>query len=275
MGFTNDNQLATDTSGQAVWDVDLNSNWQIVERGFHAVLTAAQAINSGDVCLVNSAGFATQYDSRSLGNKDAHCLSFGSVASGANGQFLMHGTVRSLSIWSGQIVPGQPVYVSPTTPGLLVSSYAGAAYSPGIALRADAVHFRPGMIEQFPERNVNSISVGATIVGSFSDFSFAPGNRGIVRNLQVNAQSASAYKVRFWSSSARTAGTLMYETLTSSHSVGSVDVTTLNFTDAAMFPWLNSDTSSLALMFGRIDHQTGSAVNSSTFSVIVEMERFR
>jgi hypothetical protein len=67
---------------------------------------------------------------------------------------------------------------------------------------------------------------------------------------------------------------LLYETLTQSNVVGSVDVTSNFYWDQNPFPWFNTDTNSPALVFGRISHQTGSLVNTAAFSINVIVERF-
>lgn len=265
-GFTNDNQLAEDSSGQANWDVDLNANFDIIERGFHFQGTSGWAINSGDVCLVNSAGFVVPYDARSTGLHHPHCISWQAVNSGSNATFLLRGNLRSMGCWSGQLIPGQPVFVSAATPGFIVGSYAGISPSVGIALGSQAISFQPNWPRIIPERVTQVASIATTTVNTYVDFTLTPGYRGIVRVMSVDAHSLNNWSLAFYSSSNRNAGTLMYET---------VAVTTRNLNDAAMWPWLNTDTNSPALMFGRLTVNSGSGVAADTATISLEMERFR
>lgn len=143
MAFTNDQQLELLTAGQSGWDTSLNANMAILERGYHVQLTAGSAINSGQVCVVNSGGFALPLNASSSANWPG-VISYRSVGSGEAAQFIAAGIVRSMSLWSGAIVPGQPVYVSTSSIGFCVSSFSGAGLPVGVAVGPTAILFRPG-----------------------------------------------------------------------------------------------------------------------------------
>ena len=143
MAFTSDQQLELLTTGQSGWDSSLNANAAILERGYHANLTAGSAINSGQVCVVNSGGYALPLNAASTANWPG-VISYRSVGSGEAAQFVAWGIVRSMGVWSGQLVPGLPVYVAASSPGFCVASYSGAGIPVGIALGPTAILFRPG-----------------------------------------------------------------------------------------------------------------------------------
>jgi hypothetical protein len=274
MVYTPNNQLELMTEGQADWDTGNNSNLSILERGYHITGYAGTAVVSGQVCLVNSAGYVVPMDARSLVNYP-QCIAYRGVNSGEQAMFLTDGAVNSVTVWSGHLKIGAPVFVAPTSPGFCVASYAGHGESVGYAIATDAIRFRPGYPSVLPELTTETVSVGPVLVGSYGDFSLKLANRGIARRLQVYAQSSNLHKVKFWSGSTRAASELLYETLTRSTSLGSGDVNSLFFWDQAPFPWFNTDTASWALVHGRIEVQSGSSVNTSTFSVVVQVERFR
>lgn len=274
MSQTYDNDLELQDEGADDWDTALRNNFRVLERGFHVRASAAAAISSGQICIVTSAQKVVPYDARSVGLAWPSLMAWKNVSSGASATFVREGIVRSMAVWSGKIIPGEPVFAAPNSLGFAVSSYAGAAYPAGVAIGADAIWFCPG--RQFlPERTTQTVSVGPVLVNSYGDFAMSLGNRGYASLLRVNAQSADAFKVQFWSGSARVNSEQLYNTLTRSTSVGSVDVTSRGYTDGAGFPWFNTDTASPALVFGRLTVQSGSSVSSSNFSVQVVLERFR
>jgi hypothetical protein len=277
MSFSFDNELELQDEGGADWDAALRSNFQIQERGFHLKGTAGAGISSGQICLMNSAGFIMPYDSRSLSLRWPHCMAYKNVSSGAEAIFVREGIVRSMAVWSGKLTRGEPVFVAPNSLGFAVSSYPAAAYPAGIALGVDAVYFCPGR-DIFPETVTEAQTLANVLMGaaSASNFAFSLANKGNVRQLRVVAQSCNAYRVEWWSGSARVGSEQLYATLTLSNALGnSVDVTTLNYLDQAGFPWFNTDTASPALVFGRVTVQSGSQVSSSHFAVTAVVERFR
>lgn len=273
MPFTNDNQLETLASGQADWDTGLNANFQIIERGHHITANAGIAVVSGQVCSVRSGGWVVPYDARSSNNPLPAMMAMQAVSSGAAGMFLATGTVRSMSIWSGFLTVGEPVFIAINSPGFLVSSYAGAMFPVGVALAANAVMFRPGhpvlrLIE------THSISVGPVLVGTFADFQLPVGRAATIRDLTITG-SHDKFKVQFWSGSSRVSSELQYETLTTSWGTGSSDVKSNFLRDRAMFPHDGTDANSAWNIYGRLTAQSGTAVGSAAFTVRIIAERVR
>lgn len=275
MSFTRDNQLEKQDTGQADWDTGLSANFDVLERGFHVRATAGLAIASGQMCMMNSGSYVIPYDARSLSLPRPHFISYRSVNSGEEASFIREGVVRSMTVWSGRIVPGEPFYSAVASIGFAVSSFLGSGHPGGLAIGVDAVYFAPGKFSPFPDRVTLAQSVGPIQVGTYSDFTMGPGQRGIVVGLRVRTDSADGYKVSFWSNSSRVGSELQYDTLTSSKSIGSVDITTLHFFDAAPWPHNSTNVASLGLLYGRIAVQSGSTVNTGQFSVEMIMERMR
>jgi hypothetical protein len=275
MSYTPHQQLEIATEGQSDWDTVINANDSILERGYHINMPAGLAINSGQICTVSSAGYVLPFDARSLAIRP-QCMAYRSVSSGETAQFIVDGAVTSMGVWSGFLKIGQPVFASLSSLGFCVASYAGAGHAVGFALSHDSIRFIPGTSRVLPELTTETQTVGPVLVGSYGDFSMSLANRGIARRLEIISNSGDAWKVRFWSGSSRVASELLYETLTRSVTAGnSVDVNSRYYLDQAMFPWFNTDVASMALVFGRIDAQSGSTVNTATFAVTVQVERFR
>lgn len=275
MPFYFDNELEAQTTGGASWDDGLNANVQIMERGFHVKLTAGVAINSGQMCLINSAGLAVPYDARSLSNRWPHVMAYKSVSSGAAAAFVREGIVRSMSIWSGKIIPGHPIFTDINSLGFAVSSYKGAAFAGGMAVGVDAVYFAPGKFATLPERVTETVSVGPVARDGSAAFIMAGAHRGLVNRVIVQTNSADAYKIEFHSNSSRVSSELQYNTLTQSTAVGSVDVRTLFYLDGAPWMYHSTNENSLANVYGRISVQSGCSVSSANFSVQLIVERFR
>ncbi len=274
MAFTPNQQLETGTEGQADWDTLVNGNSQILERGYHIRGSAGATVNSGQVVCVSSNGFILPMDARSLANVP-HGVSYRSVASGEVAQFVSEGAISSMGVWSASLRIGQPVFVSPASLGFCVASFAGHGQPVGFATAANAIRVSPGNPNIFPELTTEVATVGPVLVGSYGDFSLSLANRGIAQSIKIISNSGNGYKVQFWSGSARVNSEMLYETLTHSTAIGSVDVNTIFFLDQAGFPWFNTDTASAALVFGRISVQSGSSVNTATFAVTAMVERFR
>jgi len=257
------------SEGSADWDTTVNAALTLMDKGVLLRATAAETVNSGQAVYVNSNGQAYLHDPMSLDLRAPHAVAYDVTSTGDEGYFVAYGMVRSMTVYSGHITPGQPVFTAPGSPGFLVSSYAGANHPVGIAIGADAIMVAPGMHPVTPRKVTDSSSVVTLAVGTHYDFDLDLGHRGIVTNLNVTAQSCDAFKVQLWSGSARASGELLYETVTTSVDGGAsdYDVNTLNYTDAALFPWENTDTGSPALIFGRISAQSASSVGSSDFTV--------
>jgi hypothetical protein len=275
MALTNDQQLDIQSTGAADWDTGLGSNFQILERGHHFIGIAGSAINTGDAIVqVNSLVYP--YDGSSLNLGPSHGLSYKSVTSGSQTQFLGFGVVRSLSVFSGNIVSGERIYASANSIGMLVSSYSASDYPIGFALDINAVYINPGIGRPIPEQ-ISVVNSSGVLVGSYFDFSVDLGNRGIIRNIQVVANSLDAYKVRFWSGSARAAGELLFETVTTSVDGGASDYDIQSLSWVERLPWAfeGTDTSTPGLIFGRVDAQSASNVGSDTFGITVTGDRFR
>lgn len=273
MSFTVDNQFELPPSGQADWDTSNNANWRIAERGQHITGFAGSAISSGQVCSVRSGGSLTPFNVQSA-LSTPHAIALTAVSSGTQGQFLTNGSVRSMTVWSGFIVVGEPVYVAINSPGFVVGSYAGALEPVGLAIAANAIMFRPGFPRPHPIVETHVATVGPVQTGSFGDFQVPVGRVATIRDLTI-VSSHNRYKVQFWSGSSRVSSELEYETLTRSWSPFSSDITSTFFKDRAMFPHDGTDAASRWNMHGRISAQSGSGVTSARFVVTIISERMR
>ena len=136
-----DNPFNTPTSGQGDWDSGLGLNFQALDRGYHATERAGTAINTGQVLWLNSGGFFFPFNPNSA-DIFPQALTYTAAASGDTLTALVWGIVRSLGINSPAIA-GEALYVSPTTPGVIVGSYAGADRQIGWGLTGNGVLFSP------------------------------------------------------------------------------------------------------------------------------------
>jgi hypothetical protein len=273
MSYTSDQHLELIISGGADWDTSINHNMMILDRGYHVITYAAADISSGQVLSIGSGGTVAPMDAKSLDNFPA-LLGHWPVSSGAIGQFVAMGSVRSMGVWSGHIVPGQPAFVAVDSPGFCVASFAGHGPAIGLAISTDCILFHPGHPQVFPELVTSVFSTAATETGTYADFTMLVGNRGLVRDLTV-VSSHNRFKVQFWSGSSRVASEALYETLTRSLSTASGDVASTYFRDAAGFPFRVTEATTPYHIYGRITPQTGSGVNSAAFGVTIIAERFR
>ena len=271
MSFTRDNGFERPAEGAEDWDTALRANWAIAERGRHLELTVTQGVDSGTIVTLNSSGWAVPYNPHSFDLRP-FAMAITEVLSGEAGYFMRNGRVRSMDVWSGHLTIGEPVFVSATSIGFAVNSEAGALRPIGYALEADAIAFEPFHLHDV----VTEITTLDVVVGSNHDFALTIGPRGTCRKLRVVGNSLDAYRVLFFSGSARVASEEIYSTLTTSVDGGAsdFDVNTLDFTDAAMFPFLGTDTASPALLFGRISPQSASSVGSDTLGITFLAERF-
>jgi hypothetical protein len=271
MSFSDDNNLEIPTSGVADWDSPLNGNFNALARGFQFAGIAGQAVNTGNaVCVIGA--FVHPYDASSRDCPRPVGLSRTGLGSGDAGQFQIDGTIRSLDIWSGHFTVGERVYVDPASVGFLTNSYSAAKYPVGWALAEDAVLIRPENFE--PEKVTQTVSF-AWIVGSAHAFTLEIGERGMVHEFEIISNSVDAYKVQFWTGSARVNSEELYETVTTSIDGAALDydVATLNYRDRSTWSYWNTDTTSPGLIFGTITVQSASAVGSGDASVTFLVER--
>jgi hypothetical protein len=72
-----------------------------------------------------------------------------------------------MTVWSGFITPGEPVYVAPNSVGFCVRSYPAAAHPVGVAIGVDAVMVAPGAFARIPEM-VTTVLSGGIMLGANS-----------------------------------------------------------------------------------------------------------
>lgn len=271
--FTNDQNLELQPSGQADWDTGNNANLAILERGYHVKMTAGIGISSGQVCTIGSGGLVWPLNANSMSNKP-HLISYKSINSGDVTQFLTRGVVRSMTIWSGNINPGEPVFVSVTSAGFCTKSFNGCGDAVGIAINNTSILFAPGQNRVFPEIVTYANTIGPITVNSYAAFAMPLGNVGTIRDV-ILTSSHNAMKLRFWSGSTNANSELLYETLTRSWSPASIDIASTYYRDAALFPYKNTDANSSWYIYGRVDAQSSTGVNSAYVAVTVIAERIR
>jgi hypothetical protein len=272
MSFSYDNEFEYLSDGTPNWGASFNANMAIAERGYSFKGLTGQTINSGDVLSVTSAGYLVRNDPRSSQLLPLAIAPY-AISSGQLSPVLARGVVRSFAPWSGNIIGGQPVFVSTNSPGTIVGSYAGHGDAVGMALGADAILFAPGNYRVFPERVSIVSTLGPIVVGSQANFALLLGNRGIVREVRA-VGSHDRFKLRFWSGSSRVASELLYETLTKSLSTASGDVGSTTLWDRALFPYNVSEANSPVHIYGRIDAQSATGVTSAYVVLTVIAERF-
>lgn len=265
------------SEGSADWDTTVNAALTLMDKGILLRATAAVTVSSGEAVYVNSNGQAYLHDPMSLSLRAPHAVAYDVTSAGDEGYFVAYGVVRSMAVYSGHITPGEPVFTAPGSPGFLVSSYYGAAFPVGVAIGQDAVLVAPGMHSVLPRQVTQSNSIATLAVGTYYDFDLPVGHRGIVTNLVITATASVNFKAQFWSGSARVSSELLYETLTTSvdGGAGDYDVNSNYYRDAALFPWENTDTSSPALIFGRITVQSASNAGSADFGLVLTGDMFR
>jgi hypothetical protein len=267
MSITNDNQFEIQTAGQADWDSGLNANFAILERGYHGVFRAGMAINTGHAVWINSGGFAFHFNPNSEDIRP-HAFAYVAAASGDNISLLLTGIVRSLGICS-PAVPGFDLFVSPATPGAVVTSYSAASRRIGMGAGGWGVYFNP-----WGQRNVEETLVRVTTVvavtGSDHLFSLDAGKRGWVRELKMISNSANLVSLKFFSGSTRAGSERLYETT-------SGGVTTVgSFLDRAGWPYENTEANTLSgLIFGTLRIMSAAAVGSNDVQVRLVVDRWR
>jgi len=255
------------TAGQADWDASLNGNFSIIEFGYRARGQAGEAVNTGDILTVGSDGFALRYDPNSA-DIYPHLMTISALSSGDEAHFVAFGSVRSLGIFT-PCIPGHPVYVSPTTPGMIVSSYSGSNRNVGRAHYEDGFVFDPNGVAQFPEvvERVTSIDL---VVGSIHLFQFDFGLSGNNRRAHMVGASSDLVDLKFYSNSTAAEPDLLYSTI-------SGGVTTIgSFLDQAGWPYFNTDPSTISgIIYGTLELMAAASVSSDSVGVTVTMERYR
>jgi len=261
MTQTTDNQLAILASGQADWDSDVDSNFGILERGYHTSARAGLAINSGYVCWMTSGGFFVPFDPNSLTIKPtAFC--FTAPASGDSALFLLTGIVRSLYT---AFVPGQDYFVSAVTLGLVVGSYSAASRKVGIGLDGGGIYFSPR--HTLPEQLT---TVQTVVINPATEhlFSVDIGKSGVVRDLLMKSNSMDKIGLAFYSNSAR--DNLLYQTKS-----GGV-TTVASFVDRALWPYDNTDANTLSgIVYGSVWADSGASVASMALQIALVADRVK
>ncbi len=259
-----DQNFNAPSAGQSDWDSDLNGNFSIVGRGFHALGQAGEDVNTGTIVTVASDGFYRAYNPNSLANRP-HAYSYKAINSGESDTFLLRGIVRSLSVLS-PAVPGEALFGSVDTPGAAVGSYSGADRPVGFGIQEDGFYFSPGEA-LFPETLVRSASISA-VTGSLHLFTMDGGRGGFVRQIIMESLSGDLVELQLWSNSPRDEA--LFETAS-----GGV-LTVGSFIDQAGLPFYNTDPSTFSgLVYGTLQVMSDAQVGSDTLGVQVVFERFR
>lgn len=256
--------LAKPTNGQADWDTDLNANFDIIDRGIRGKVVAGTTINTGQVLWVNSGRFAFPFNPASE-DVFPQAFAYKAINSGEEDYALLSGAVRSLSVLSA-CVPGVPMYANFS--GAVVGSYAAASRPVGFGMFEDGLFFDPARVV-LPERLTRS-ETQMLVTAQSHFFSFDVGKRGIVWRLEAKGSSADLCVIHFHSGSTRVASELLYEVKS-----GGVSVMT-HFIDQAMFPYRNTDPSTLSgLIYGTMRLQSAANVASDQVWITLSVERMR
>ena len=252
-------------AGQADWDSSINGNFSIIEFGYRARGQAGEAVNTGDILTVGSDGFALRYDPNSA-DIFPHLMTISALSSGDEANFIAMGSVRSLGVFSN-VIPGHPVYVSPVTPGMVVSSYSGSNRNVGRAHYEDGFVFDPYGVAQFPEV-LTSITSIDLVVGSVHKFTMDFGLSGTNRQVGMVGDSGDLVELKLFTNSAHS--TLLFQTI-------SGGVTAIgSFLDQAGFPYWNTDASTITgNIYGTLEVLAAASVTSDSVGVTVVMERYR
>ncbi len=260
---TRDNILPILVTGGANWDTDINAAHNILERGYHITERAGTTINTGEVLWMTNSGFFFPFNPNSASIQPL-ALAYSAAASGDTMTALAWGIVRSLGI-NSPATGGQALFVSASTPGVIVGSYSGADRPIGFGLTGYGVLFHPGR-RVLPVQIVSSVAV-ACVTGSLHLFTANPGKYGWNRYTKMIGNSADLVELKFYSDAAR--ATLLYATKSGGvMSVGS-------FYDRAGWPYENSDATLSGLLYGSIKVMSAAAVGSDTISIQGQWDRTR
>ena len=251
-----DNPFDTPVTGQADWDSGLGANFQAIERGYHVSERVGVAVNTGNILCLTSSGWLVPWDVNST--VPALAMAYTAALSGETVTALAWGISRSLSI-NSVAIPGQLLYGSATTPGLIATSPNGAPI--GVGLTGNGILFNPAKTAgggggggYTPTYFTSSLAINA-VVGSLHTFTTSFGAFfGDNRRLRVNGSSASHVELKLFSDSARTK--LQYQTF--SGGISAVN----SFNDRAGFP-IDTDSGTI---YGTLSILSGD-VSSDTISV--------
>lgn len=264
---TTDQNISIPTAGQSDWDTDLNANFTIMSRGFHALMVAGDDINTGNIVTVTSDGFARLFDPQSFDNQP-QAFAYKAVNSGEEDTFLLRGIVRSLSVLS-PAVPGERMFGAADGTGFAVGSYSASNRPIGTAIQEDGLYFSPGD-EYLPETLVRSAIATDIIRGpaNLVNFDLDGGRGGFVRQLITIGASADLVEIALYANSARSE--LLFQTVSGGISVVG------SFIDQAGFPFYNSEVSTInGLIYGTLELKSLAAVASDTIGLSVVFERNR
>lgn len=252
------------TTGQSNWDTDLDTNFQTLEGGYRVTEQAGVAITTGQVLYLSSGAFFVPFNPNTPAIVP-HALALSAANSGDSLQALAWGIVRSLGINSAS-VPGEPLFVSAMTPGLVSATSFGPCI--GAGLKNYGVLFNPpkpftgggGGGGYTPSFFTSSVAINA-VVGSLHTFTASIGMAGWNRRVRINGSSADHCEVKWYGDAGRSTE-LQYATFS-----GGVNVISGNFNDRAGWP-VNTDSGTL---YGTLAVFSWD-VTSDTIAVICDWE---
>jgi hypothetical protein len=229
------------------------------------VVTLDAAVNTGYATFITSGGHGLHFDPNSEAIYPHGVFLTGGTGAGSLATYLPFGYVNSL-VSNGALVPGRDYFVSPTTVGLITSSYSAASRRIGRAITASNFLVNPANRAEYERlTRVVTITIAPT---STHLFTLDPGKNGWVRDLLMKSVAADKVGLAFYSNSART--NLLYQT-------ASGGLTTVSsFTDRAGWPYENTDASTLSgILYGAIWPDTTATVASQDIQVRLDIDRWR
>lgn len=201
-----ENQFVYGSAGQADWDTTLNADLSIIEKGYRSLGQAGMTVRTGHVLWMNSGGFFFHFDPNSTSIYPTHFAHIG-AASGDSMTPIAWGAVKSLGICS-PAVPGQPLFVSMSTPGVVVGSYTAADRQIGWGLPNYGVLFKPTLrkpaLSHLTDVNTNGVLDGKVLTWQDASSKWVPvtpsggGITAIAQASDVNTNGVSNGKVLTW-----------------------------------------------------------------------------
>lgn len=251
-GFTFPNR------NQANWDNDINANFARIGQGFYAPgVVGPTFIASGHVVTYNSSGLLERFNPHSFGNQP-HGLSYQVVSPGNTGYIIAWGGITSFVTWSGQLKLGAPFYASARTPGWVTSCLDLAGmFQIGVVGRQGEYLISPVQVPPARRTHVQCGFMNDSTVYSFA--LLHAGNRGINEELRIRTSSVNNYQVTLYSNSGRT--DIFYQTQILS---GNISVNTVDFKDAALFPYYSTDPNSPFAVYGKVEVLSSAATTVSS-----------